>query len=79
MLFLPSFRALFTALSALAYLPSIVHGAANSLIQVTNFGPNPSNVSFYLYLPTVLQTKPPILVNPHWCHGSAQAAFTGTQ
>lgn len=69
-------------LSALAVLSSIstVHGAANALTgPVANFGTNPSNVTMYLYLPTVLQSNPPVLVNPHWCHGSAQAAFTGTQ
>ncbi|KAG9232857.1 Alpha/Beta hydrolase protein [Amylocarpus encephaloides] len=55
--------------------------AQNPLLRIANseFGPNPSNVPFYLYLPKVLAPNPPILVNPHWCHGTAQAAFTGTQ
>jgi acetylxylan esterase len=53
--------------------------AANPLIQIKDFGPNPTNVTFYLYVPTKLQAKPPILVNPHWCHGTAQDCFKGTQ
>jgi acetylxylan esterase len=72
-------RILIIAALVSVYLSIIVDGAANSLIQVTNFGTNPSNVTFYLYVPSFLQTKPPVLVNPHWCHGSAQAAFAGTQ
>ncbi|EPE37010.1 alpha/beta-Hydrolase [Glarea lozoyensis ATCC 20868] len=67
-----------------AILPFLVASATatqNKLLQIPNseFGPNPSNVSFYLYIPTKLASNPPVLVNPHWCHGSAQAAFTGTQ
>ncbi|KAK8121288.1 carbohydrate esterase family 1 protein [Apiospora kogelbergensis] len=44
-----------------------------------DFGPNPRNVGFYLYVPATLAPSPPILVNPHWCHGSAQAAYAGSQ
>ncbi|CAK7214568.1 hypothetical protein SBRCBS47491_002188 [Sporothrix bragantina] len=40
---------------------------------------NPSNVGFYLYVPDKLAPSPPILVNPHWCHGSALDAYKGTQ
>ena len=51
---------------------------SSNLTQITGyFGPNPRNVSFYIYVPKTLQAKPPVLVVPHWCHGSAQAAFNG--
>lgn len=61
-------------------LPSPALSAANPLIQITaNIGANPTKVGFYIYIPSTLQSKPPILVNPHACHGSAQSAFTGTQ
>ncbi|KAF2800373.1 carbohydrate esterase family 1 protein [Melanomma pulvis-pyrius CBS 109.77] len=50
---------------------------SSTLTQVTSFGPNPRNVSMYIYVPKVLATKPPILVVPHWCHGTAQDAFKG--
>jgi len=76
-----AFRGLLTtSLAFLSALP-VVSGAANSLIQIpsSSFGPNPTNATFYLYLPSKLQAKPPILVNPHWCHGDAHACFTGTQ
>ncbi|KAE8444630.1 hypothetical protein EG329_014378 [Mollisiaceae sp. DMI_Dod_QoI] len=71
-------KSLVATILVFSVLPT-AFAAANSLVQITNFGTNPTNVSFYLYLPKNLQAKPPILVNPHWCHGTAQAAFTGTQ
>ncbi|KAH9886829.1 carbohydrate esterase family 1 protein [Xylariomycetidae sp. FL2044] len=53
---------------------------AASLEQVTSdFGPNPRNVSFYIYVPDQLAESPPVLVNPHWCHGDAQACYAGSQ
>jgi acetylxylan esterase len=33
----------------------------------------------YIYVPTTVVANPPILVNPHWCHGDAAAAFAGSQ
>ncbi|KAI1503716.1 Alpha/Beta hydrolase protein [Biscogniauxia marginata] len=45
----------------------------------TDFGPNPRNVGFYIYVPDELVSNPPILVNPHWCHGDAQASYAGSQ
>jgi acetylxylan esterase len=50
---------------------------SSSLTQIKDFGPNPRNVSMYLYVPKNLTAKPPILVVPHWCHGTAQDAFKG--
>lgn len=48
---------------------------SSNLTQVVDFGPNPRNVSFHIYVPKNLQSKPPILVAPHWCHGTAQQVF----
>ncbi|KAH8162720.1 hypothetical protein CIB48_g5522 [Xylaria polymorpha] len=66
-----------------AQLPATDHerGAyAASLTKVTeNFGPNPRNVGFYIYVPDKLAANPPILVNPHWCHGDARACYAGSQ
>jgi len=54
--------------------------SAASLQQVTgSFGPNPRNVGFYIYVPDKLAARPPILVNPHWCHGDAKACYSGSQ
>ncbi|KAH8731719.1 Alpha/Beta hydrolase protein [Phaeosphaeriaceae sp. PMI808] len=47
----------------------------SNLTEITNFGPNPRNVSMYLYVPAKLQPNPPILVSPHWCQGTAQQVF----
>lgn len=57
-----------------------VASAAAGQLQgpITDFGPNPTNAGFYIYVPSKLQVKPPIVVEPHWCHGSAQAAFAGS-
>ncbi|KAH8736216.1 feruloyl esterase B [Ilyonectria robusta] len=49
--------------------------SAAELQQVTSFGPNPTNVSFYLYVPDSFRPSAPLLVYPHWCHGTAQDAF----
>ncbi|KAI1360477.1 Alpha/Beta hydrolase protein [Xylaria arbuscula] len=58
-----------------------VSGAiAASLTKVTeDFGENPTNVGFYIYVPDQLAASPPILVNPHWCHGDAQVCYAGSQ
>ncbi|GAB1318075.1 PHB depolymerase family esterase [Madurella fahalii] len=53
---------------------------AASLRQITTpFGPNPRNLTFHLLVPDTLPPNPAILVNPHWCHGTAQAAYAGSQ
>ncbi|KAI1158863.1 Alpha/Beta hydrolase protein [Nemania serpens] len=63
------------------FATGVVGGAnAASLTKVTeNFGPNPRNVGFYIYVPDKLAARPPVLVNPHWCHGDAQAGYAGSQ
>lgn len=64
----------------LPLLVSLVEAAA-SLQHLTNITlpNNPTNVGFYLYVPDNLASpNPPILVNPHWCHGDAIAAFNGS-
>lgn len=38
-----------------------------SLSQVTDFGSNPSNVGFYIYVPKNLATNPGIVVAIHYC------------
>lgn len=53
-------------------LPGARPAAAATLEQVTDFGPNPSNISMYLYVPDRLPPRPAVLVAAHWCHGTAQ-------
>ncbi|KAK3317222.1 Alpha/Beta hydrolase protein [Cercophora scortea] len=75
-------RAVKNLVASAALLLSVLAPVANaaSLVQITeNFGPNPTKVGFYIYVPDVLAAKPAILVNPHWCHGTASAAYAGSQ
>ena len=58
---------------------SVGKALTSSLVQITNFGTNPSGLGMYVYIPTTVKAKPPILVVVHWCTGSAQAIFSGTQ
>ncbi|KAF7292074.1 Carbohydrate esterase family 1 and carbohydrate-binding module family 1 protein [Mycena indigotica] len=51
----------------------------SSLQQVTNFGSNPTNVGMYVYKPTTVASKPAVIVAIHYCTGTAQAYFSGTQ
>jgi acetylxylan esterase len=37
------------------------------LEQVTDFGDNPSNVGFYIYVPENLASNPAIIVAIHYC------------
>ncbi|KAK7446363.1 hypothetical protein VKT23_014569 [Stygiomarasmius scandens] len=52
---------------------------AGVLTQVTNFGTNPNNVGMFVYRPQTLASKPPLIVAIHYCTGSAQAYYSGTQ
>ncbi|KAG8851253.1 hypothetical protein FRB96_009456 [Tulasnella sp. 330] len=71
-------KSLFTVL-AVATIPGI-RAAANQLVQVTaNIGPNPNNVGMYVYKPTKLANPLPLIVAIHYCTGTAQAYFSGTQ
>ncbi|KAI1846590.1 hypothetical protein JX265_009106 [Neoarthrinium moseri] len=66
------------ALASLLTLAPLVLGA--SFQKVTeDFGPNPRGVGFYIYVPDELAVSPPVLVNPHWCHGDANATYTGSR
>ncbi|KAK0384593.1 hypothetical protein NLU13_8679 [Sarocladium strictum] len=64
-------------LTVLASLGALASAA--ELTQITDFGPNPTNASFYLYVPDSFKANSPLLVYPHWCHGTAQDAFGSKQ
>ncbi|KAF5327035.1 hypothetical protein D9619_004642 [Psilocybe cf. subviscida] len=56
-----------------------VYALSSSLTQITaNFGTNPTNVKMFLYKPTALASPPPLIVAMHYCTGTAQAYFSGT-
>lgn len=55
------------------------NAAAGSLQQVSNFGSNPTNVGMFVYKPAKLASPPPLIIAMHYCTGTAQAYFSGTQ
>jgi poly(hydroxyalkanoate) depolymerase family esterase len=52
---------------------------AASLVEITGFGTNPTNLRMHVYAPDVLAASPPILVAVHYCTGSGPAFFNGTE
>src|SRR5215472_13894850 len=59
--------------------PSTAHAASGSLVQVTNFGTNPTNLQMWLYVPPSVKPHPPILLALHQCTGSGPGFFSGTE
>jgi len=56
-----------------------VLGAVNQLTEIRNFGTNPTNVRAFLYKPPNVVSRPALIVAIHYCTGTAQAYFGGTQ
>lgn len=52
---------------------------AASLVEVTGFGTNPGGLRMHLFVPDRVAPDPAVLVVVHYCTGSAQAMFTGSQ
>ncbi|KAG6908400.1 hypothetical protein DXG01_004829 [Tephrocybe rancida] len=71
-------RSLLTFLTV-AVLTALSNAAAGQLQQMTNFGANPTGVQMFLYRPSSVAAKPALIVAIHYCQGTAQAYFTGTQ
>jgi acetylxylan esterase len=59
--------------------PSTARAAAGSLVQVTNFGNNPTGLQMFLYVPPNVKAKPAILLALHQCTGSGPGFFSGTE
>ena len=55
--------------------------SAASLVEVTNFGTNPTGLRMHLYVPDNIPAgaRPAVLVAVHYCTGSGPAFFSGTQ
>ena len=69
------------AAAALAVAGMVVaapRAQAASLVQVTNFGNNPTNLQMYEYVPNNVQANPPILVALHQCTGSGPGFYSST-
>jgi acetylxylan esterase len=76
---LPLLSAALAALGALVIVHAAPPAAAASLVQVTNFGNNPSGLQMYVYVPNNVTANPPILVALHYCTGTGPAFYSGTQ
>jgi acetylxylan esterase len=53
--------------------------SAASLVEVTNFGANPSGLRMHLYVPDGVPANPAVLVAVHYCTGTGPAFFSGTE
>src|SRR4051794_5469755 len=54
--------------------------SAASLVEITNFGNNPSGLRMFMYVPDRLASpKPAVLVAVHFCTGSGPTFFSGTE
>lgn len=53
--------------------------ASSSLVQVTNFGTNPTGLQMWLYVPPSVRPHPPILLALHFCTGSGPVFFSNTE
>ena len=68
-----------TALSLLALTTLATAQSSGGLQRVSNFGTNPSNLLMDVYIPDNLPTRPPLLLGIHWCTGSGEAFYSGTE
>jgi acetylxylan esterase len=51
---------------------------AASLVQITNFGNNPTDLDMYVYVPNNVRANPPILLALHQCTGSGPEFYSST-
>lgn len=69
--------------AAALLLAGLVGGAAPAsaatLVEVTNFGANPSNLRMHLYVPDNVAAQPAIVVAVHYCTGNGPAFYSGTE
>ena len=70
-------RRIFATIVALACLTSTA--ICGKFAEVTDFGLNPTGVQMFVYTPTTHIANPPVIVSPHWCHGTAQQVYEYTQ
>ena len=69
----------FSASRTTLWLLSFMLGVGGEWLDVLDFGPNPTNLSFALYVPETLQAKPPVLLTLHGCGGDgpSYASYLG--
>lgn len=70
---------LLSTLAAGLTLFSFANAQASQLQEVTAFNAGPTKAGMYVYIPTNKTAKPPIILAIHYCTGTAQKYFTGSQ
>jgi poly(hydroxyalkanoate) depolymerase family esterase len=68
-----------TAARGSSLIPGPLPPPASTLQQITDFGPNPTSLQMYLYVPQHLRPHPAIVVALHYCGGTGPAFFNGTE
>jgi acetylxylan esterase len=68
----------FLGVSPSAAPGTAVYSPASSTVRVPAFGANPSGLSMDLYVPPHVRPAPAIVVALHWCSGTGQLFFDGT-
>ncbi|GIJ48347.1 hypothetical protein Val02_52330 [Virgisporangium aliadipatigenens] len=71
--------ALLTMTATVAALTVAPPARAAALVEVTNFGTNPSNLRMHLYVPDRLAARPAVLLAVHYCTGTGPAFYSGTR
>ncbi len=70
----------FTAVPAAhAATPATLSPPTAALTEVTDFGPNPTGLRMYLYVPQHVRPHPAVVVAIHYCGGTGPAFFGGTE
>jgi acetylxylan esterase len=59
--------------------PGTLPPPASSLREVTDFGPNPSGLQMFLYVPREVRRHPAVVVALHYCTDSGPALFGDTE
>ncbi|NKE60585.1 PHB depolymerase family esterase [Lentzea sp. PSKA42] len=67
------------ALAVLLGLVVTPQASAATLVEVTNFGPNPSNLRLHVYKPDRVAARPAILLAVHYCTGSGPDFHRGAE
>jgi acetylxylan esterase len=78
---LPRYTSEFVAL-LMALSLSLSPARAGTFKEISDFsagGKNPTSLKMFLYTPTTVKTNPAVLVGIHWCHGTANAYYTGNK
>jgi poly(hydroxyalkanoate) depolymerase family esterase len=70
---------LIAAPAAGAAAPAALPPPGSTLQEITNFGPNPTGLQMYLYVPQQVRPDPAVVVVMHYCTGSGPAMFASTE